>query len=153
MKIVIMAIAAIMGVAACNNSNKQTTVNDSSKIATVDSIPGSVNAAEAPQIKFEKATYDFGVINSGEKVTHEFKFTNTGKSPLIISNAQASCGCTVPEKPEKPINPGEEGIIKVVFDSTGKTGMQNKMITITSNAIPATSELHLIGNIKEAKTK
>lgn len=151
MKKTVIAAATIIILAACNNSDTQVAHNDSTAVngAVADSKP--IDASQAAQIKFEQETYDFGVITQGEKVTYDFKFRNTGKTPLIITDAQASCGCTVPEKPEKPINPGEEGVIKVVFNSAGKMGMQNKMVTITSNAIPAISELHLIGDIKEAK--
>ena len=61
--------------------------------------------------------YNFGTISEGEKVEYNFRFKNTGKKPLIITNASASCGCTVPEKPEKPVMPGETSFIKVVFNS------------------------------------
>lgn len=151
MKKTVIAAAAIIILTACNNSDTQVAHNDSTAVNGAETDSKPVDASQAAQIKFEQETYDFGLITQGEKVTYDFKFRNTGKTPLIITDAQASCGCTVPEKPEKPINPGEEGVIKVVFNSAGKIGMQNKMVTITSNAIPAISELHLIGDIKEAK--
>jgi hypothetical protein len=158
-KIVLLLAVTLFALTACNNSKEsKTSASDSARIDSLAGIPPAVGAAPkpvdsatAPRIKFEKETYDFGSITSGEKVTYNFKFKNIGQSPLIISNAEASCGCTVPEFPDKPVNPGEEGIIKVVFDSSGKSGMQNKVVTITSNAIPATKELHIIGNLKEAK--
>lgn len=155
MKQIVLAASVLLMMASCNTDNASR--NDSAK---VDSLAGlqsglsdskPVDSAAAPRIEFEKETYDFGSITSGEKVTYDFRFKNTGKSPLIISNAQASCGCTVPEYPSKPVKPGEEGVIKVVFDSSGKTGMQNKVVTITSNAIPSESELHLMGNLTSAK--
>ncbi|MNL78127.1 hypothetical protein D3C87_2044480 [compost metagenome] len=68
---------------------------------------------------------------------------------MIILNATATCGCTVPEIPKEPIKPGEEGEIKVVFDSNGKIGMQDKVITVTSNAQPHIASLHLTGEVKE----
>ncbi|WP_343535504.1 DUF1573 domain-containing protein [Pedobacter sp.] len=107
--------------------------------------------ADAPKVQVEKATYEFGEITQGEKVSYEFKFKNTGKTPLIITNASATCGCTVPEYPSEPVKPGEQGVIKVVFDSTGKLGLQDKVVTITSNANPKFEELHLVGNVKEKK--
>src|SRR5258705_3585478 len=64
--------------------------------------------------------YNFGKVTDGEKVEYNFKFRNTGKNPLIISSATASCGCTVPEKPDAPIPPGQIGYLKVVFDSRGR---------------------------------
>jgi hypothetical protein len=76
---------------------------------------------------------------------------NVGKTPLIITDATATCGCTVPEYPKTPIKPGEEGTITVVFNSIGKTGMQDKVVTIKSNANPEAESLHLVGEIKQKK--
>jgi len=98
-------------------------------------------------IKFKELTYDFGKIKQGDKVTYDFKFTNTGKSPLIIKDAIASCGCTKPEWPTTPIKPGESGAIKVTFNSASKMGLQDKQITITANTNPAQNLVHLIGEV------
>ncbi|MFM2326429.1 MAG: hypothetical protein RIR31_631 [Bacteroidota bacterium] len=95
------------------------------------------------------SVYNFGTITEGEKVEYSYRFKNTGTNPLVIFNATASCGCTVPEKPEKPILPGETGFIKVVFNSNGKRGHNEKDVNITSNANPAFPSLKLIGEIKE----
>ena len=100
----------------------------------------------APMIKFEKTTYDFGTIKKGADGTYEFKFTNTGKTPLTISDAVASCNCTVPSKPTKPIMPGKTGVIKVKYD-TKKIGVFNKDITVTSNAKTSTVVLTIKGNV------
>ncbi len=150
-----LAAIAMAFLAACNNNKAQT---ENHSLHNHDAVPAAgaqsaepVNAAEAPVISFEKESHDFGVVTSGEKVKYSFKFKNTGKSPLIISNAEASCGCTVPEYPHEPIVPGGEGTISVVFDSANRTGMQNKLISVYSNAVPAVAELHLIGDVKEAK--
>jgi hypothetical protein len=107
----------------------------------------AVDPEKAPVMSFEKESYDFGQINEGESVVYDFKFTNTGKGPLIVSNASATCGCTVPDYPKEPINPGESGNIHVVFNSTGKPGMQNKVVTLNVNTVAGTQELHLIGNV------
>lgn len=107
----------------------------------------AVDPEKAPVMSFEKESYDFGEINEGESVVYDFKFTNTGKGPLIVSNASATCGCTVPDYPKEPINPGESGNIHVVFNSTGKPGMQNKVVTLNVNTVAGTQELHLIGNV------
>jgi len=106
-----------------------------------------VDAANAPVMKFDKDLHDFGKIKTGDKVTWEFKFTNTGKSPLIITDAVATCGCTKPEWPHTPIKPGDNGAIKVTFNSAGKMGLQDKMITITANTAPAQNMVHLIGEV------
>lgn len=87
-----------------------------------------------PEMTFETKEFDFGTINEGDKVDAVFEFTNTGKSDLIITAAKASCGCTVPEyEKDKPIKPGEKGVIKAVFNSAGKPNTQNKSITIECN--------------------
>lgn len=85
------------------------------------------------EFKFELETIDYGKISKGSDGARTFVFTNIGDAPIIIENIQSSCGCTVPEKPEKPIMPGEKGEIKVSYD-TNKPGRFNKQIIIFSNA-------------------
>jgi len=135
--------------AACNNQNSTGSENatDTQDIATV----ASADTINAPAFKFEKEVYDFGEIKEGEKVTYEFKFKNIGNSPLIISSATATCGCTIPEYPKEPVAPGAEGLIRVVFNSSGKAGMQNKIISITANTVPSLTELNILGNVLAAK--
>ncbi len=101
---------------------------------------------------FDSRQYDFGTIQQGESVTHVFKFKNNGDKPVIIENAQASCGCTVPEKPEGPVGPGETGEIKVTFNSAGKVGAQNKTITMTTNLEHGNEVIRLIGNVEAPET-
>jgi len=108
----------------------------------------TVDKATAPVMTFAKESHDFGQVNEGDKVVYDFFFTNTGKSALIISSAAATCGCTVSEYPKNPLAPGKTGIIHVVFNSTGKSGMQNKTITLTTNTYKGNEELHLVGNVK-----
>ncbi len=91
--------------------------------------------------------YNFGDITEGEKVQYSFRFKNTGQKPLIVSDTRTSCGCTVSEKPEQPIKPGETGFIKVVFNSSGKFGDIHKQITVISNAVPAFRDLQLTGKV------
>ena len=87
-----------------------------------------------PILKFDFDTYDFGQVNDGEIVEVDYTFKNIGESNLIIYDASASCGCTVPEYPkDKEIKPGESGVIKARFDSSGQTGKQVKSITLTTN--------------------
>jgi hypothetical protein len=91
------------------------------------------------------SVYDFGSVTEGEKVTFNYRFKNTGKHPLVVASAVASCGCTVPEKPEEPIQPGETGMLKVVFNSEGKRGPAHKTIRVVSNAYPSFPTLLLTG--------
>jgi len=87
-----------------------------------------------PEIKFNEQEHNFGKVKPGETVGCYFKYKNTGKKPLIISSAHATCGCTVPEFSKEPLAPGQNGFLKVVFDTSGRSGMQSKSITIESNA-------------------
>jgi hypothetical protein len=144
MKKIFLLFLAGATFAACQQS--KTSVSTDSTVSTTTTVA----SADAAVISFESGMYNFGKISQGEKVNHEFKFKNTGKSPLIITNATATCGCTTPDIPKAPIKPGESGVIKVVFNSAGKMGMQDKIVTITSNGNPATTEVHLIGEVKEA---
>ena len=91
--------------------------------------------------------YNFGKTTDGEKVEYNYRFKNTGSKSLVITSATASCGCTVPQKPEKPISPGDTGFIKVVFDSKGRVGSAHKTITVVSNAKPGFPELLLTGEV------
>lgn len=97
------------------------------------------------QIKYKHKSHDFGTIIMGEKVQHLFSFANTGKAPLVIEDATATCGCTIPEIPLAPIPPGGSGTIKVIFDSKGKIGVQTKPITVTTNGYPRTSKIYMKG--------
>jgi len=107
----------------------------------------TANATNAPVMKFEFDSHDFGKIKQGDKVTYEFKFTNIGKTPLIITNATATCGCTTPEWPKTPLQPGESGKIKVTFNSAAKSGLQDKLVTVTANTTPPQNMVHLIGEV------
>ena len=95
----------------------------------------------------------FGEISQGEKVKRMFKFTNVGKSSLIISDAKGSCGCTVPLWPKEPIAPGEEAEIEVVFDSNGKSGHQKKTVTLVANTVPNTMLLVIEGDVLAPETQ
>jgi len=94
-----------------------------------------------------ETSYDFGEMHQGESVTHDFILKNTGDADLIITAAKGSCGCTVPEWPKNPIAKGEEAAIKVTFNSAGKSGRQNKTVTLVSNAIPNTKVITINGNV------
>jgi hypothetical protein len=121
--------------------------NNSDKISATDLVnnpntaSGNVNSDELPAFSFQDDLYNFGRIGQGEVVTHIFKFTNSGKTDLIISAAKASCGCTVADYPKNPIKPGGAGEIPVKFDSEGKKGLVTKTVTLTANTQPNTKVL------------
>ena len=100
-----------------------------------------------PEFNFEKELHDFGQLVDGEKVSYSFKFTNSGDAPLIISNAKGSCGCTVPNWSRDPIAPGESGSIDVTFNSSGRSGKQNKAITLTANTNPNRKVINITSEV------
>jgi Protein of unknown function (DUF1573) len=102
---------------------------------------------DSTTVQIIDSAYNFGKVTDGEKVEYSYRFKNTGTKPLVIVNASASCGCTVPQKPEKPVLPGETGFIKVVFDSKGRVGNAHKTITVISNADPEFPQLILTGDV------
>ena len=122
-------------------------------------IPASagegIDRSGLAEIKFEEEEFDFGTITQGEKVSHEFKFENSGAKDLIISNAYADCGCTVAEVPKKPVAPGDENVIRISFDSDKKSGIVTKSITVVTNCIPNKHVVKIKANIfvPQSKTK
>lgn len=147
---------------SCSSSEEEQAVSviASEEVKTMEGIRNStlinnpvtaneaITADEAAQITFEEEVHDFGDIMEGDVVEHVFKFTNTGKNPLIINNARGSCGCTVPEWPRDPISPGQDGEILVKFNSTGKQGEQNKSITIAANTLPNKTVIRIVGGVE-----
>ena len=93
----------------------------------------------APEIAFESEVHDYGTIKQGADGTCEFKFKNTGKEPLIISNAKGSCGCTVPTYPKEPIMKGQTGVIKVHYD-TKRVGAFTKTVITIKGVVEATPD-------------
>jgi plastocyanin len=139
MKKLFLGLFVASALMACNSSDSKDAAKDDSATTTVN--------ANAPAMKFEFDSHDFGKVKAGDKVTYEFNFTNTGQSPLIITNATATCGCTVPEWPKAPVQPGNSGKIKVTFNSANKEGLQDKQITVTANTSPAQNVVHLVGEV------
>jgi hypothetical protein len=115
------------------------------QISPISSSKSNSNP-NAPNLTFEKTVHDYGTIANGSDGACEFKFKNTGKEPLIISNCQASCGCTVPVCPKEPILPGKSGTIKITYATT-RTGKINKNVTVTSNAKNSPLTLTITGEV------
>jgi hypothetical protein len=97
------------------------------------------------KISFEETVYDFGAVKDGAPVNHTFKFKNTGKAPLLITDIRTTCGCTVPEWNKKPIPPDATDVVNVKFDTKGKSDKQEKKITILANTIPSETVIILRG--------
>lgn len=118
------------------------------------SAPAAVNP-NAPKIVFVEENHNFGDIPEGPQVSHNFKFKNEGKEPLILSNVKASCGCTVPTWPKEPILPGKEGVITATYNTQGRPGPFTKTITVTSNAVENNKIIYIKGEVlkpEEEKT-
>ena len=142
----------VLGMFLCLSvASKAQETKPAAQKAAPAAAPVAAKPAENPNqsdFKFEKEVYDFGAIKQGDVVNYEFKFTNVGKEPLIITEAHGSCGCTVPEYPKEPIKAGGKGVIKVTFNSAGKSSMQDKTVTISSNAKGGPKVLHIKGNVE-----
>ncbi len=110
-------------------------------------------AQKPAEIKFDKVTHNFGNFSDKEPVVScVFSFTNVGEKPLVVNQAVASCGCTVPEYTKTPIQPGEKGEIKVTYNGTGKfAGHFKKSITIRTNGAVEMTRLYIEGNMEESK--
>jgi len=118
---------------ACkSDKNSSATENTLSSSAVVTTDP-MADTASYTTIQWLDSVQNFGKVTDGEKVLISFHFKNTGTKPLVITNVAAGCGCTVPEKPEAPIPPGQEGRIKAEFNSEGRVGQASKNITVTCN--------------------
>ncbi len=123
----------VIGAAACNNVAK-----NPKDPAGPAALPNTAAAATTDSTKWTTvqwldSTQNFGKVTDGEKVKISFHFKNTGSQPLVISDVHASCGCTVPSKPEEPIAPGKEGVITAEFNSSGRVGKASKYLNVTCN--------------------
>ena len=146
------ALAALTALSACNDDAANTVdsaatttqsadsasdgATDKSDPAREKATPPAAPAGPTTTITFEENHWDFGTIDEGDVVTHNFVFTNTGSEPLILDRCKGSCGCTVPKCPKEPIAPGATGMIEVKFSSKGKKNKQTKTVTINANTIP-----------------
>ncbi|MEO1261637.1 MAG: DUF1573 domain-containing protein [Bacteroidota bacterium] len=106
---------------------------------------GPTDTVNVAKMEFTKMIHDFGEVKEGQIVKHAFEFTNTGKIPLVISDAHSTCGCTVPEWPENPVPPGASGRINVEFNTKSKTNNQEKPVIITANTYPSVTKVFLKG--------
>jgi hypothetical protein len=132
-------LLSVFSLSAQSTSAKATT-------STTAGTAVAVNNPNAPEISFEKTVHDYGTIEYKGDGKCEFKFTNTGKEPLILTNVRSSCGCTVPKWPREPILPGQSEIINVEY-KTNRIGRINKTITVQSNANTSSVVLRIQGQV------
>ena len=124
--------------------------NGNGKLST--DLVNNPKSAEQPSgkeavITFDKMEHEFGKILQGEVVTYSFHFTNTGNAPLLITNVNTSCGCTVGDFPHEPIKPRQDGFIKATYDSKGHHGFQSRVLTVSSNTNPSTTTLRFKADV------
>lgn len=129
-RLVILGILSMLVFTSCKENVASKIKQENLKIAKQRDYKLNEGAAT---IEFNKKEHDFGIINEGDVVETTFSFKNTGKSELIITNATAPCGCTVPSWPKEPIAVGDTGEILVKFNSSGKPNKQSKTVTLTTN--------------------
>lgn len=130
---------------SCKNNDAATKINadnlEKAKNRDVDIKNG------AAVVSFDKTEFDFGTVSEGDIVETTFKVTNSGKTDLIITDAQVTCGCTVPVWPKAPIKPGQTEDIKVKFNTNGKANRQSKNITLITNTESGKEILTLKGMV------
>lgn len=101
-----------------------------------------------PVMEFSSTSHDFGAINEGDVVEYTYKFKNAGEEPLVIQHAQGSCGCTASDWTKEPIPVGGTGFVTAKFDSKGKSGYQEKTVTVTANTWPKQTTLKFKAMVK-----
>jgi len=148
MKKIILTTSVIFFVISVSFSQKTTTeVKKVKPTSTEEEVKKVKTDKKAPEITFEKTTYDYGTIEKGSDGTCEFVFKNTGKQPLILNNCKSSCGCTVPKWPKEPIKKKQKGVIKVKYN-TNRVGNFAKSVTVYSNAKNSPVRLTIKGKVK-----
>lgn len=135
----IALLTAVAGVAVAQQVPSSTTI-DKNEIKT-----------DVAVFTWDNTSHDFGKIKQGTPVTHEFKFTNSGKTPLVITNVQASCGCTTPDWTKEPVMPGGQGFIKATFNAASP-GAFSKTVTVTANIETGFVQLTIKGEVQTAQT-
>lgn len=154
MKQIIIRLAiftSILALMSCGNKGSNATskiIKDN--VLQAEKRDQEINAG-APEITFDKVEYDFGKVDEGFKVETSFSVTNSGKSNLVITDAKASCGCTVPTWPKEPIKPGETAEVQVKFDTSGKPNKQSKTVTLHTNTVKGQEILKVSGFVTPKK--
>lgn len=147
-KLLIVCAAGLL-LASCGNDKPKASTELVNNPATAS---GKSSDVKVPVMTFEKTDHNFGFLTEGEVAEYSFIFTNEGSQDLLISNASASCGCTVPEFPKEPVKAGEKGKIRVRFNSEKRVGTFEKAIVVTANTVPADQTLYIRGEVKSKTT-
>ncbi|PZF71013.1 DUF1573 domain-containing protein [Taibaiella soli] len=158
-KNILLVTFATGALAACNSGKNTNDDMQNKNLLSTDLVhnPHSADGTdsktmeEMPTMDFVDTFHNFGTVHEGEIVEYDFAFKNNGKSPLIIAGAMGSCGCTVPEYPREPIQPGQPGVMKVKFNTAGKPNHQEKTVTINTNGKRGTLMLYIKAEVIPAE--
>jgi len=147
----VSAVALTAFMFSCNSETASTYAAAETTLvapeATAETALPTNVVTEFTSMKVDRMEHDFGKIPDTAPVETSFVITNTGDKPLLVTNAQGSCGCTVPEYPKEPLAPGESRDMKVSFNPNGKEGVNNKTVTITANTEPATTIINIKSDV------
>jgi len=136
----VLTVLALISTVACKTNDKKSA--NTSTLSQEEKTRIGNDSANFTSIEWLDSTNaNLGKIKEGAIVEVAYRFKNSGTKVLVVEDVTAGCGCTVPEKPEKPIAPGEESVIRAKFDSKGKAGTQNKYITVTANTTPSKQQV------------
>ncbi len=134
-----------------DNGLQEVRLDDKASNADIVRLPiandGKMDSSKMAKIVFETSSHNFGAITEGAVIKHVFTFKNVGAVPLVISDIQTSCGCTVPEWQRAPIAVGATSAVNVQFNSEGKEGAQEKPIRVIANTFPNETVLMLSGKV------
>ncbi len=145
-KIAFLGLLSITSIiSACGNSDAKKTEGQTDG----DTTSMTQSSATLGKIEFDESAFDFGKVKEGEVVEHTFTFKNTGNAPVILSEVNASCGCTTPDYSKNPVLPGKTGEVKVAFNSSGQVGKQQKIVTVMSNAENAITTVQIRGEVSK----
>lgn len=150
MRSVLALLAALVLMTACQNQAQEKNAAATDNSGTADAV--AENTQDNTTIQWIDSARDMGTINEGVKLEVAFRFKNTGNKPLVIKHVQPACGCTAADIPNEPIAPGQEGVIKGVFDSHGREGTQNKTMTVYTNTEAKQHTVSFSVNVKKKST-
>ncbi|MCD6010890.1 MAG: hypothetical protein K0Q79_752 [Flavipsychrobacter sp.] len=147
-------VISLLFLAACNNSETGHKGNIPVELVSNPHTAAGLDTVAAerkPTMSFKDTLHDFGTLHEGERVEYDFEFTNNGKSPLLITSASGSCGCTVADYPKDPLEPGKSASMKVTFNSAGKHGTQEKAVTVHTNSLQSVHMLYIKAYVEPKK--
>jgi Protein of unknown function (DUF1573) len=151
MKQLFILSSLILMLAACKNVDKNPKAPVDAQTKAQEELAFAGDSTNWTTVQWLDSSQNFGTVTDGEKVVITFHFKNTGTKPLVIANVQASCGCTVPSKPDEPIAPGKEGKITAEFNSAGRVGKASKFLNVTCNTKEKVTNLLFEGEVLPKK--